>query len=31
MQEFEKVTGDKPRGNYKDISLELGRIESQAR
>jgi len=30
-QEFEKVTGDKPRGNYKDISLELSRIENKAR
>lgn len=30
-QEYEKVAGEKPRGKYKDISLELSRIENKAR
>jgi integrase len=30
-QDFEKVTGDKPRGVFKDIGLDLSRIENKAR
>lgn len=30
-QDFEKISGDKPRGNYKDISIDLNQIETKAR
>jgi integrase len=30
-QDFQKATGDKPRGVYKDIGLDLSRIENKAR
>lgn len=30
-QDFKKATGDKPRGSFKDIGLDLSRIENKAR